>query len=173
MLARHETPRAATIVQAVQKAPELIAAESDLDALQEKGSAIQTDLQAKMQKLNFPSALRPLTAPEEESLRGQISAFFGELKNLEARQSATRRTIDQHRPAHAQAVRVALAPLRRDYAERVVAAIAELQLASAGLQETVGEIEATGARARRLPIPPYLDGVAAIARLISAEPLGD
>jgi len=124
VLARNVAPSAVAIVRTVQKSTELIAAESELRTLQERQRTIQADIQNKSDKLNFPSSIRrPLVACEEDDIRREIKAGEDELKTIDGAVHATRRIIEQHRPAYTQAVCRALAPVRRANAERILSAI--------------------------------------------------
>jgi hypothetical protein len=108
-LAKNVAPSAVAIVRTVQKSTELIAAESELRTLQERQRTIQADVQNKSDKLNFPSSIRrPLVAREEDDIRREIKAGEDELKIIDGAVRATRRIIEQHRPAYTQAVCVEL-----------------------------------------------------------------
>jgi hypothetical protein len=69
------------------------------------------------------------------------------------------------RTAHAEAIAKALAPYRRDAAQRVVELLADLRPELDVIESTMIEIERAGGRTVRMP-PIWLDEITAIARRI-------
>ena len=160
----------AAIVDSVPKPPEMVEAEACLRTLQgkeaesvEAARAPYAELQRVIQRSCFVSAER---LAELENHRLNLSTCIARLRT---EQSKFRHTIDKHRPAYALAVTAALLPTRRQAAERVIAAVAELQSAAAILDQSAAEIERAGGAASNLMGPLFLGALAASAQEIIGE----
>ena len=154
---------AAQAVAAVQKRPELVRALDDSVAAKVKQKNLHAEMAALKRKRE-----KPLTAPDAAAIETRLTSINGELRHLEKKRLTAIRNIQRDQPIYAEAVCTALSQHRREAAARVLAAITELQKAAIELDEIAKAIEVAGGRPRRLPLIPYIDGIAAIAREIEA-----
>lgn len=166
---RKKFPSAAAIAAGVEKSPELVAAEERLAVVladQRRASRRLTEVRAS---IDVQSPLRRVTGAVLEARHAERVSLSKELERLHGQMVGAQRDVDRLRASRGEAVLQAISPLRRHTAERVVAAIGEIQAALAVVAETVAEVEAAGAHATRLLTPPYLDALVAGALAMAAE----
>ena len=161
---------AATIAAGVPKPPAMAEAEKRLRALHNKETESSAKSRGAREELhNFHLRTLEVTAgrlTELETIRANHSARMSELL---VKKRECENIIEAHRPAFAAAVRTALLPLRRRLARRVLDAIAELEIAAVGLDESAAQIKRAGATPKQLMPRLFLGPLAASAQSILAE----
>ena len=162
---------AATIAATVPKPAEMVAVENRLRALQTKETEISDKSRRAREELHSVHLRsREVTAGRLIELQTIQINHSARLSELLAKKRECERILEAHRPAYAAAITTALVPMRRAAAERIIAAVAELQVAAAVLDATVVEIKRAGATPKQLMMPLlFLGALAASAHSILAE----
>ena len=161
---------AATIAATVPKPPEMVAAEDRLQVLRAEERALYEERRAATAELqHFYLRTQNVTKERLAELELNRSKLVERMSELQSEQRKCLHILDQHRPAYAAAVKAKLLPMRFKLARRVLDAIAELEIAAVGLDESAAEIKRAGTTPKQFMPLLFLGPLAASANAIAME----
>ena len=156
----------AQLVAAIPKPTDMTLAEVELEALQARAKVFDEESRKLYPLANVDLPTRPVSSQAREAAKARLKEIAAQISENSARMMACTRTVRATSPAYASAVAIALGKVRRAEAEKVVAAIDQIQGSLSVLSATAQELARVGVGSVPVVDPALLEDAKSSAELI-------